>query len=220
MTPYNLDSPNAIQEPCILEDLSAWYRREVSIIEELHIQELLIDVVLNIDSFVQFPTTALLLWKGCNRVPVPPRKQKYHQYPNDLKRTAKQKGIKLDGRPNGPAIAAYTFGGGKRPNRYGSENQWSIHHLYSGKFPYPDRKDSLHAAKNGHHFTQSAGLVAVHPVADALSDEYPFFSWRLRAEAFIRFGYDPDRVFGESPIDAFGFVKGSDMKVLIDSGLA
>ena len=66
------------------------------------------------------------------------------------------------------------------------------------------REATLHAAKAGDHFTQSAGLVAVHPIADALCDEFPFFAWRLRVESFNRHGYDPDRVFGER-CDPLGF---------------
>ena len=112
--------------------------------------------------------------------------------------------MNLDTRPNGPAIAAFEIAGGIRPLRFGSTNRWSIHHMYSAKFPYIDRFDSLHATKDGVHFTQTAGLVAMHPIADAMSDEYPFFSWYLRALAFERFGYDPDRVFS-SAIDEFGF---------------
>jgi hypothetical protein len=33
----------------------------------------------------------------------------------------------------------------------------------------------MHAAKDCNHFTQSAGLIAAHLIADALSDEFPFF---------------------------------------------
>jgi hypothetical protein len=50
-------------------------------------------------------------------------------------------------------------------------------------------------------------LVAVHPVADALCDEYPAFTWFLRARAFQLFGYDPDRVFGAGH-DTLGFANG------------
>jgi len=50
-------------------------------------------------------------------------------------------------------------------------------------------------------------LIATHPVADALCDEFPFFAWLLRAESFRRFGYDPDGVFS-SQQDEFGFVEG------------
>ena len=63
---------------------------------------------------------------------------------------------------------------------------------------------SLHAVKNGKHFTQAAGLVAVHPIAESLKDEYFHFAWLLRREAFLRFGYDPDAVFSEKT-DEYGF---------------
>jgi len=51
--------------------------------------------------------------------------------------------------------------------------------------------------KDWKHFTQSAGLVAIHPIAEALKDEYFYFAWMLRHEAFLRFDYDPDTVFSE-----------------------
>lgn len=134
----------------------------------------------------------------------PGEKQRYHKYPEAVRRLAKRRDIYLDKRANGPAIAAFLMAGGERPGRFGSSNAWSIHHLYSGKFPYVGRSTTIHAAKDGNHFTQSARLVATHPVADAMSDEFPFFAWFLRAEAFRRFGYDPDGVFsGER--DRFGF---------------
>jgi hypothetical protein len=53
---------------------------------------------------------------------------------------------------------------------------------------------------------QSAGLVAIHPVAEALKDEYSYFAWLLRHEAFLRFDYDPDSVFSEKT-DEYGFKK-------------
>jgi hypothetical protein len=49
-------------------------------------------------------------------------------------------------------------------------------------------------------FTHSAGLVAVHPLADALADEVPYFAWLLRSEAFRRFRFDPDGVFASSKL--------------------
>jgi hypothetical protein len=60
--------------------------------------------------------------------------------------------------------------------------------------------------KNGKHFTQSAGLVAIHPIAEALKDEYFHFALLLRHEAFLRFNYDPDAVFSQK-IDEYGFRK-------------
>ncbi len=44
-----------------------------------------------------------------------------------------------------------------------------------------------------------AGLVAAHLIADALADEFAVFAWRLRAESFRRFGYDPEGVFTGQP---------------------
>ena len=54
--------------------------------------------------------------------------------------------------------------------------------------------------------TQAAGLVAVHRVAEALKDEYFYFAWLLRHEAYLRFGYDPDTVFCGA-VDELGFGK-------------
>lgn len=124
----------------------------------------------------------------------------------------------LDARPNGPAIAAFLLAKGARPTRFGSSNAWSIHRRYSGNFPYRVGEATLHAQKACYHFTQSAGLVAAHPVADALVDEFPFFDWLLRAEAFRRFGYDPDHVFGVDH-DAYGFVPGSHRRVIEANGI-
>ena len=66
------------------------------------------------------------------------------------------------------------------------------------------RRTLLHAVKEGKHFTQPAGLFAIHPIAEALKDEYFYFAWLLRHEAFLRFGYDPDAVFSEKT-DEYGF---------------
>jgi len=126
---------------------------------------------------------------------------------------AKTQCVVLDGRPNGPAIASFRLAGGKRPPRFGSSNSWSIHHLYSGKFPYPGYQETTHAAKSCLHFTQSAGLIAVHPIADAMVDEFPFFAWLLRGGAFLRFGYDPDGVFSSSRDDC-GFIAGRVCRVI------
>lgn len=112
--------------------------------------------------------------------------------------------ITLDTRPNGPARASFEFAGGQRPERIGSTNGWTAHHLYSGKFPYIGCSDTTHAVKLGNHFTQSAGIITAHPIADALCDEYPFFAWLLRALSYQKFGYDPDGVFSNKR-DDLGF---------------
>jgi len=104
-------------------------------------------------------------------------------------------GVKPDTRSNGPAISAFLYAGGERPFRANSTKQWTIHHIYDSKFPVSQSGKNTHAVKDGSYFTHSAGLVAIHPVADALADEIPYFAWLLRYEAFLRFGFDPDNVF-------------------------
>jgi hypothetical protein len=88
-----------------------------------------------------------------------------------------------------------------------------VHHLYSGKFSYLGKDHSLQAVKDGNHFTQSAGLIAVHPIADQMCDEFPMFTWYLRAMSFKKFGYDPDGVFGQKKPNRFGFGNGVKPKV-------
>ena len=144
-------------------------------------------------------------------------KKEFDSFPDTIKQAAKAVKAPLDTRSNGPAIVAFLVSGGVRPKRFGSQNSWSVHHIYSGKFPYIGKSSTLHAAKSGQHFTQSAGVVAVHPIADGMCDEYPFFAWLLRAEAFRRFGYDPDGVFSDLSLDQFGFVLGRRLKPFIST---
>ena len=124
--------------------------------------------------------------------------------PDEMKRELKERGIAIDSRSNGPAIMSFLLAGGKRPKRADSTKGWAIHHIYNGKFPFTRGGKTLHAVKDGNHFTQSAGLVAIHPIAHALADEYFHFVWLLRHESFLRFNYDPDRVFCKK-IDEYGF---------------
>jgi hypothetical protein len=202
----NLISPRTIETPCDLNDLAGWFAGEVERIEEDSYRLVLSLLVERLDDFVKWPQRALLLWKGTTR------EKKYHSYPMLLKLMALDQSVKqgneirLDGRTNGPAVAAFCIAGGTRPKRFGSNNAWSIHHLYSGKFPYLGRSETTHAARDGLHCTQSAGLVAVHPLADQACDEYPAFTWLLRAKSFSLFGYDPDHVFSTERHDEFGFV--------------
>jgi hypothetical protein len=215
--PYNLTSPNGILEPCDLADLKGWFARELAQVPNLPEQAILSGVAAELDAFIRWPAEAVLLWPASNRLPPPGKRQKYFSYPFHIREIANERGVVLDTRPNGPAIAAFVLAGGARPERFGSSNKWSVHHLYSGKFPYVGRKITTHAAKEGGHFTQSAGLVAAHPVADALVDEFPFFAWLLRARAFLHFGYDPDGVFS-SARDEYGFTTGRQCRVIEAAG--
>ena len=114
--------------------------------------------------FVQWPIKAVLLWDGCVRV-------RYHHYPEEIKNKLKTKEIRIDSRSNGPAVMSFLFAGGRRLKRaFDPKQEWHIHHIYDGKFPWIDNGDTLHAVQSGKHFTQSAGLVAIHPIAEALAD--------------------------------------------------
>jgi hypothetical protein len=216
---YNLASPNGILEPVSFEDFPGWFARELKQISSESEAPALMTVADDLGSFIGWPGEALLLWPECDRIPPPGKKQKYFSYPDHIREMARAKTLALDTRPNGPAIASFLFAGGERPPRFGSSNAWSIHHLYSGKFPYIGRQRTTHAAKDCAHFTQSAGLVAAHPIADAMVDEFPFFTWLLRAHAFARFHYDPDGVFC-SERDRYGFVVGHACRVITETELA
>lgn len=147
--------------------------------------------------FVRWPAKARLLLEGRIRL-------KYHVYPDENKQELKEQGIAIDSRSNGPAIMSFLLAGGKRPKRVDGNKGWAIHHIYNRKFPFTKNEATLHAVKDGNHFTQSAGLVAVHPIAHALADEHFYFVWLLRQQAFLKFNYDPDMVFCKR-IDEYGF---------------
>ena len=46
-------------------------------------------------------------------------------------------------------------------------------------------------------YTQSAGLVAIHPVAEMPEDEQFRSAWLLRHEAFPRLDCSPDSAFSD-----------------------
>src|SRR5262249_30271402 len=196
-----------------LFNLKGWLTKELAEVSSPAERAIVSSVAGELDAFIHWSREALLLWPTCTRVPSPGKRQAYFSYPPHIRDIARASNVVLDTRANGPAIAAFVLAGGNRPGRFGSSNAWSIHHLYSGKFPYVGRQTTTHATKESRHFTQSAGLVAVHPVADALVDEFPFFAWLLRAHAYLRFGYDPDGVFSKFR-DIYGFVQGRQCRVV------
>ena len=129
-------------------------------------------------------------------------RKKYHNYSPEQKRQIKDAGYTPDSRANGPAIMAYLLAGGERPARSEGNKRWNIHHIYDGKFPFPTSGQSvtvLVLLLDENLFTEAAGLVSVHPIADALADEVPYFAWMLRWEAYKKFGFDPDGVFSAEP---------------------
>lgn len=59
------------------------------------------------------------------------------------------------------------------------------------------------SGRDARHFTQSGGLIAIHPIVDALAGEFAVFASRLRTESFVQFGHDPKTAF--STADDSGF---------------
>ncbi len=162
------------------------------------VEEIKRTVLTHLDEFVKWPKEAVLLWNGCIR-------KKYHNYPPSILLLLEQRGIYRRNWSNDPAIHAYLLADGERPKRNHKNYGWDIHHLYLG-LSTPGGKRGSHAVKEGRHFTQSAGLVAVHPIADALYEEDSDFAAMLREESFKRFGYDPDGIFSSTSPNEFGFV--------------
>jgi hypothetical protein len=159
-------------------------------------RRVLIHLWVNRNDFIKWPKRSLLLWKGETN------KTRYHVYPSSIVSKLKKSNLTPNRLRNGPAIMAYRLAGGLRParrlGRQGRKEDWNIHHIYDGQFAFFSSNRSgntLHAVKDGRHFTQAAGLVAIHPIAHACADEYFWFAWQLRREAFRRFKYDPDQVF-------------------------
>jgi hypothetical protein len=191
--------------PCQLDDLNGWLEAEAGAIVPDAFRRVLLEVNASLDSFVKWPQRAELLWDGCIKI-------SKHQYPDVIKSAVKAAGLRLRDWSNDPAIYAYRLADGERPQR-ANKGEWHVHHMYDGQFPYQgNQQQCLHAVKHPRHFTQSAGLVAVHSVAHGLADEFAVFAWRLRAEAYVRFGYDPEGAFSDSQ-DEFGFAGRGPVKV-------
>ncbi len=64
------------------------------------------------------------------------------------------------------------------------------------------------ALRDPKHYTQSAGLVAVHPLVYHLIAEHPCIVFTLRWRAFDAFKYDPAKYFAPEGHDECGFVAG------------
>ena len=103
-----------------------------------------------------------------------------------------------------PAFTAFRYAGGHAPQTPQGE-PWVLRLLYSGEQPFVGRTATLTCPEEGNHFTQTAGMVAVHPAIHQLWNTCPAVAHTLRARAFALFGYDPDGVLAEGHHD-FGFV--------------
>lgn len=172
------------------ETLFNWFNSELEVLpkSEANILNIIIN---NLADFVVFPREGRLFFLGLVRQA--PRSGLISYPPGTIFSKLNPKG-KMEIMTNGPAVVAFENAGGSIPLK-GNGNSWSIHHLYAKDFPYIGTTRTLHAIKDGAHFTHTAGMVAVHPLADAAAHEYACFSWFLRAKAFLLFGYNPDNVF-------------------------
>lgn len=201
-----------MNNPIELNNLDQWYLNECEHIQELFFAKILKEVGLNLNTYIHFPKTAILLWEGCIRC----KSNEKHNFPIELKQKLRTKKIPVDSRGNEPAVNAYLYAERKRPNKLGNpKHGWSTHHLYNNKFPYPKQDSTIHAVKDSKHFNQNAGLVAVHPIADAIFEEFDIFAWYVRAQAYLKFGYDPDKVFNASSND-YGFENNSCFQILLE----
>jgi hypothetical protein len=131
------------------------------------------DVWLNRTAFIEWPSRPFLFMPGTVRV-------KFHRYSPEQLAQIKAAGGHPDTRSNGPAIMAYAIAGGRRPGRASGREQWSIHHIYDGQYPASGATSSTRAVMHGNYFTEAAGLVSIHPIADALADVLACFAWLLR----------------------------------------
>ena len=143
-------------------------------------------VLSNLSDFVEWPRAGRLWAPGVVR-----NREHHRILPDDFVAEAKRAGATSIRLHNGPAVAAYVLAGGQLRTDSASNRPWQVHHIYDGKFPR-GAENVLHAAKEPQHFTHSAGLVRLHPVAHALADSDAEFAWYLRDEARKRFGYAPD----------------------------
>ena len=147
------------------------------------------------DAYIRWPRHQRLLLEGIVRH-ADGNNQHCYDYPPELEAEIRQAGLPIDRRNNGPAILAFQLAGGDRPRRPFPENWgWTIHHIYDGQHPHFNNTPVPHAKNNGKLFTEAAGLVAIHPLADYVATNVPLLAWLLRWEAFCRFDFDPMKVF-------------------------
>jgi hypothetical protein len=153
------------------------------------------------ETYIRWPSFSRLLWPGLTRHKDGKSKTCY-KYPQHLKQEIECAGYNVDSRNNGPAIHAFQLSGGDRSLRPYPENWgWTIHHIYDKTHQAPrmvSARKVPHAISDGSLFTHSAGLVALHPLADYIAMREPLLAWLLRWEAYRRFeGFDPMNIFSK-----------------------
>lgn len=166
---------------------------------------------------VSFAYRSMLLWPRCtpgenlDDLPAEPKElaltcigpiglSAYEE--KELIAALKERGISCTEKyPVHPDRFAFAFARGQHPN------DWTFHHLYDGIVPFHGRKKTLDAQKHGRHFTETAGMVTVHPLVQELYDHCACIRRTLRARSFTQFKYDPDEYFEKGrPHNERGFV--------------
>ena len=92
------------------------------------------------------------------------------------------------------AVAAFKYAGGNVPQAVPGADCWHLVHVYEALTRYAagNQEEAHRAAK---HYTQSANLVALHPVVQHLMAQYPCIVNTLQHRIFDAFGYDPANLF-------------------------
>jgi hypothetical protein len=151
------------------------------------------------NTYIRWPKVSRLLMPGVIRHSDGSNPNCY-AYSQELIEEIRGAGLLFRNYNNDPAIHSFLLAGGDRPRRlYPSTWAWTIHHIYDGKHPAPTNVTTQAvpwAVCKGDLFTHSAGLVAVHPLADYVATNEPLLAWLLRWEASKRFpGFDPMGIF-------------------------
>jgi hypothetical protein len=152
------------------------------------------------EQIARFPEHAVLLWEGCRR-----QRAKY-TVPLGLAAKLRRERLPAVNRSegNGPVHTAYRIAGGKRIDG------WQHDHIYDGKHGLGAPR--LHATADPRHFTQSAGIVLVPEHVHTERPRSASLSWFFRGLAYLKFGYDPERVFCDD-VDNYGFTSGASYRV-------
>src|ERR1051325_1797412 len=133
-------------------------------------------------TYVRWPKEIRLLLPGVTRHPDGNNPNCY-QYPVGLIDEIQTAGLEVRNYNNDPAIYAFLLTGGDRPRRsFPATWGWTIHHIYDEKHPAPANVTAQpvpRAVRRGDLFTHSAGLVAVHPLADYVATNEPLLAWLL-----------------------------------------
>ena len=89
MARFNLDPPSKLSQGCKFDDLTEWALREAESVADSAQRECISTVCKSLNSFVQWPARAVLLWNGCDRIAPAGERQRIHSFPVSIKQAAK-----------------------------------------------------------------------------------------------------------------------------------